>query len=123
MWFGNFLVRPVKLQEPPVNNALRNILAIGFPALGLVLVLIFFFIVRYIRNQQRLIDTLRDEELKLFREGNPDLLNESEDGNRAAQNLPYDEDYEIDLLQLNIGTKTNTLKQQRRRIYLFLVNF
>jgi len=114
------LAKPVKLTEPPASNTLRNNLVIGFSALGFLLILISFFIVRYIRNQQSLIDTLRDEEIKLFREGNPDLVTENQDGNKAAQNLPYDEDYEIDLLQLNIGTN---IKEQQTRAHLLLVNF
>jgi len=92
------LVKPVETKDPPVNNTMRNNLVIGLSVLGFVLILMFIFIVRYIRHQKNIIDKLRDEELKLFREGNPDLDDERQGGNRAAQNLPYDENFEIDPL-------------------------
>jgi len=97
------LVKPLEITEPALSNTLWNNLAIGFSALGFVLLFMFFFIVRYIRNQQTIIDQLREDELQLFREGNLDLADDNQDGNKAAQNLPYNEDYEIDPLKLNIG--------------------
>jgi len=76
---------------------------IGLAILILFITILFGFALRYIYNQKSIIDKLRDDEVKLFREGNPELLNETENANRLAQNLPYDDNFEIDPLKLNIG--------------------
>jgi len=61
----------------------------------------------YIRSQRKIIDTLRAEEIKLFREGNSQLINDYENANKQAQHLPFDGSFEIDLSnnKLNIGMK------------------
>jgi len=57
---------------------------IGLAVLILFTTVLFGFAIRYIRNQKIIIDKLRDDEVKLFQEGNPELLIETENGNRLA---------------------------------------
>jgi len=76
---------------------------VGLSVSGFVLILILLSGMRYFRNQNRSL-RIRQEEVKDFLEGIPNFSSEKEtSAYTAAQNQPYDENYEIDLMKMNIG--------------------
>jgi len=98
----NFSAKPFVPPELEQPSSLPVYLGVSLSAVAVFIVALVIGLFRYKQVQFKKRLQLQSKEIENFMKGNPDLAVNKTDGNMLATNLPFDDSYEINPLDINL---------------------